>query len=222
VKEGTMPAATSQNASGKTTRIAVFANFFKGYMSASTIVAASIPIPISNWKLIPIYAQQRGFLTVYASLFCFLLLAFVFSIRHRLAVPLFSKGKLGAILAALPFVFILLTLACILAYHAVLLQSITDLRELGLRNTTTDLLDKVDANEIPHALALGASYLGIFIFAESAFVLMAIREYLQDLMHLDETALLYGTPHSIAAASSAQTALAAENLADSHSPSRLA
>jgi len=28
-------------------------------------------------------------------LFCFLLLAFVFSIRHRLAVPMFSKGKMS-------------------------------------------------------------------------------------------------------------------------------
>jgi hypothetical protein len=220
MKEGTMPEETDQNASGKSMRIAVFANFFKGYMSASTIVAASIPIPVTNWKLIPIYAQQRGFLTVYASLFCFLLLAFVFSIRHRLAVPIFSKGKLGAFLAALPFIFILLTLACILTYHAVLQQSIADLRELGLRNTTSDLLDKVDAAEIPHALALAASYLGIFIFAESAFVLMAIREYLQDLMHLDETALLLGTPHAIAVRPTAPSPLSAESAAsftESHS-----
>ena len=65
-------------ASANTTRLEVFANFFKGYMSVSTIVAASIPIPVASWKLIPIYSQQRGFLTVYASLFCFLLLAFVF------------------------------------------------------------------------------------------------------------------------------------------------
>jgi|SRR5664279_436261 hypothetical protein len=177
----------------KQTRIAVFAGFFKSYMSASTIVAASIPIPVATWKLIPIYAQQRGFLTVYASLFCFLLLAFVFSIRHKLAVPMFSKGKAGTFIAILPFVFILLTLASIIAYHAVLQQSIEQLRELGLRNTTTDLLDKVDATEIPHAVLLAATYLGIFIFAESAFVLMAIREYLQDLLHLDEIALLRGT-----------------------------
>ena len=206
-----MPAATTQDASGKT-RIAVFANFFKGYMSASTIVAASIPIPVTNWKLIPIYAQQRGFLTVYASLFCFLLLAFIFSIRHRLAGPLFSRGKRGAILAMLPFVFILLTLACILAYHAVLQQSIGELRDLGFSKiSTTDLLDKVDANEIPHALALAASYLGIFLFAESAFVLMAIREYLQDLMHLDETALLSGTHPSMAVPASPQLPLASES-----------
>jgi hypothetical protein len=53
-------------------------------------------------------------------------------------------------------------------------------------------LDKVDATEIPYAVPLAACYLGIFIFAESAFVLMAIREYLQDLLQLDEIALLHG------------------------------
>jgi len=184
---------TKRAGPGKTMRIAVFANFFKGYMSVSTIVAASIPIPIATWKLIPIYSQQRGYLTVYASLFCFLLLAFVFSIRHRLAVPMFSKGKMSSFIAALPFLFIVLTLACIMTYHAVLQQSIEQLRGLGLRFTTADLLDKVDATEIPYAVPLAACYLGIFIFAESAFVLMAIREYLQDLLQLDEIALLHGT-----------------------------
>jgi hypothetical protein len=184
---------TKRAGPGKSMRIAVFANFFKGYMSVSTIVAASIPIPIATWKLIPIYSQQRGFLTVYASLFCFLLLAFVFSIRHRLAVPMFSKGKMGSFIAALPFLFIVLTLACIMSYHAVLQQSIEQLRGLGLRFTTADLLDKVDATEIPYAVPLAACYLGIFLFAESAFVLMAIREYLQDLLQLDEIALLHGT-----------------------------
>jgi hypothetical protein len=184
---------TKRAGPGKSMRIAVFANFFKGYMSVSTIVAASIPIPIATWKLIPIYSQQRGFLTVYASLFCFLLLAFVFSIRHRLAVPMFSKGKMDSFIAALPFLFIVLTLACIMSYHAVLQQSIEQLRGLGLRFTTADLLDKVDATEIPYAVPLAACYLGIFLFAESAFVLMAIREYLQDLLQLDEIALLHGT-----------------------------
>ncbi len=80
-----------------------------------------------------------------------------------------------------------------MTYHAVLQQSIEQLRGLGLRFTTADLLDKVDATEIPYAVPLAACYLGIFIFAESAFVLMAIREYLQDLLQLDEIALLHGT-----------------------------
>jgi len=177
------------------TRLAGFANFFKGYMSVSTVVAASIPIPVASWKLIPMYAQQRGFLTVYASLFCFLLLAFVFSVRHRLAGPMFFRGRLGGVVAALPAVFIGLTLACIVGYHALIQQSIGQLRELGFSTKTMkDLLDQIDATQIPYGIELAACYLGIFIFAELAFVLMAMREYLQDLLHLDEVSLLRGLP----------------------------
>lgn len=175
------------------TRLAGFANFFKRYMSVSTVVAAAIPIPVAGWKLIPMYAQQRGFLTVYASLFCFLLLAFVFSIRHRLARPMFFSGRMGAVVAAMPAVFIALTLACIVTYHALIQESITQLRYLGFsKYSMKDLLDQTDATYIPYSVQIAASYLGIFIFAELAFVLMATREYLEDLLHLDEVSLLRG------------------------------
>ena len=186
-----MPDERLQTAPSKPTRLAGFATFFKSYMSVSTIAAAAIPIPVASWKLIPIYAQQRGFLTVYASLFCFLVLALVFSIRHRLVRPMFSHGPLGGVVAALPAVFIVLTLACIMTYHALLQASIGQIRDLGLGTTSMkDLLDKIDATQIPYAVELAACYLGIFFFAELAFVLMAMREYLQDLLHLDEVELL--------------------------------
>lgn len=175
------------------TRVRAFAQFFKSYMSVATIAAASIPIPVATWKLIPLYAQQRGFLTVYTSLFCFLLLAFVFSIRHRLAPLMFSAGAKSALLAALPMGFIFSTLACILEYHYLVRISIQRLRLLGLNRSTAELLAKMDSTEIPYALPLAAAYLGIFLSAEAAFILMAIREYLQDVLRLDETALLTGS-----------------------------
>jgi len=189
-----MSATVRSDAPEKSSRIRVFATFFKSYMSVSTVVAASIPIPVASLKLIPVYAQQRGFLTVYASLFSFLLLAFVFSIRHRLAPRMFSHGFAAWLLAALPFLFIALTVGSILAYHFYLLQSIQELRSLGIHLTTTELLEKTDATEIRHALLLAATYLGIFVFAEAAFVLMAMREYLQDVLHLSEQQLLKGLP----------------------------
>jgi hypothetical protein len=195
-----MAVEARQSVPATSTRLAGFANFFKGYMSVSTIVAASIPIPVGSLKLIPVFSQQRGFLTVYASLFCFLLVAFVFSIRHRLTGPMFAKGPAGALIAALPFVFIVLTLGSVIAYHAVLLQSIGELRYLGFSKVPMkDLLDQMDGTQIPNAVELAACYLGIFIFAESAFVLMAIREYLQDLLRLDEVTLLRGAPETIEA-----------------------
>jgi hypothetical protein len=43
-----------------------------------------------------------------------------------------------------------------------------------------------------------ACYLGIFLFAETAFLLMAIREYLQDLLKIREEDLILGPPaHSM-------------------------
>jgi len=177
---------------GNPTRFAAFAKFFKGYMSVWAIAAASIPIPIGSWKLIPIYAHQRGFLTVYASLTCFLLLAAVFSIRHRLSVILFSRSRASALVAILPFFFLALTLISIFFYHLTLQRSLAELRSLGVVSPTRVILDSADVSDIPYALALSISYLGIFVFAEAAFLLTAVREYLQDALHLDELALLRG------------------------------
>jgi hypothetical protein len=39
-----------------------------------------------------------------------------------------------------------------------------------------------------------ASYLGIFVCSEIAFLLMAVQEYLQDLLRMNEEALIRDTP----------------------------
>jgi hypothetical protein len=187
---GSVTEARPQESAERPLRIAVFANFFKSYMSVSTIVAASIPIPVASLKLIPTYTQQKGYLTVYASLFCFLSLAFVFSIRHRLAARIFSSGKPGLLIAIAPAACIVLTLASILSYHFVLQNSLSQLRSLGVTGPTSEILNRADYSDIPNALALSTCYLGIFLFSELAFVLMAMREYLQDVLSLDEVALM--------------------------------
>ena len=158
-----------RTARGKPPRLAAFATFFKSYMSVAAVVLACIPIPIASWRLLPIFTQQKGFLTVYSSLFCFLLVAFIFSIRHSLAKQMFWGGKWGRTISTLPFVFIGATLACILAYHATLQESIQQLRQLGAAATTSLLLENTDYTEIPRSLALAGYYLGIFVFAEAAF-----------------------------------------------------
>lgn len=175
-------------------RLRAFAVFFRSYMNVAAIVAASIPIPVTAWKLIPIYTQQRGFLTVYSSLFCFLTLAFLFSLRHRLARHMFAGGWQSYLLSSIPLLAIVSTLLCILEYHNLLQQSVLQLRSLGLNRATSELLAKIDSTEIPFGLPLAGCYLGIFLSAETAFVMMALREYLQDAMHLDERALLNGEP----------------------------
>ena len=184
--------AQVENVEERSLRIKVFANFFKSYMSVSTVVVAAIPIPVSAWKLIPLYAQQKQFLMVYSSLFCYLLLAFVFSIRHWLARWMFCRGMRGFWAGILPLVCIFGSLGCICEYHNLLQHSVEQLRSLGLMATTQELLEKMDSTEIPYGLPLAACYMGFFLFAEAAFVLMAIREYLQDLLHLSERELVRG------------------------------
>jgi hypothetical protein len=173
-------------------RIRAFANFFKSYMSVSAVVVAAIPIPVSSWKMIPLYAQQRKFLMVYSSLFCYLLLAFVFSIRHWLARRMFGRGVGRALVTVLPLALILGSLGCICEYHHLLQQSVEQVRSLGVDATTSDLLERMDATEIPLGLPLAACYMGFFLCAEGAFVLMAIREYLQDLLGLEDRELVRG------------------------------
>lgn len=174
-------------------RIRGFATFFKSYMSVSTVVAASVPIPVASLKLIPAYSQQRGFLTVYSSLLCFLLLAFLFSIRHRLSLWMFARGRQNGWLSLVPLLCILLTVASICGYHVVLQKSLDQFRALGVTASSVEILKAADYAEIPYATLLSVLYLGIFLFAEAAFVLMALREYLQDVLRLNEKALLRGS-----------------------------
>jgi hypothetical protein len=171
-------------------RFANFGRFFKNYMSVSAIIAASVPIPVASLKLIPTYAQQRGFLTVYSSLLCFLLVAFAFSIRHGLGERIFFSGKLRGLIASLPAMAIVCCVGCIAGYHWTLERSLETWVARGTLSTSEQILSGTDLREIPIALPLTIYYLGIFVFAETAFVIMALREYLQEELHLEERVLM--------------------------------
>src|SRR5271169_2305594 len=94
-------------------RFAAFAQFFKAYMGTASIVTASLPIPVAAFHLIPTYAAQEKFLSTYTSLFCFLMLAYLFYIRHALGRAMFFTRPDGhvAFRAFLSFVPLLLILA---------------------------------------------------------------------------------------------------------------
>jgi len=51
-------------------------------------------------------------------------------------------------------------------------------------------LKATDAQQIPFDSKLMVAYLGMFLCAEAAFTLMAMKEYLQDLLHISEAALI--------------------------------
>lgn len=63
--------------------------------------------------------------------------------------------------------------------------------ESGIESTF--ILANAEITKFPQqGMLLMLSYLGIFLFAESAFMLMAIKEYMQDLLHITEKQIIYG------------------------------
>jgi hypothetical protein len=165
-------------------------------MNLSSLVAASVPIPVTALHIIPVYSAQARFLGVYTSAFCFLLLGFAFYSRHSIAKwALGTKGhptKHSTILLALPGALIVAGLSLVISYHSVLQFSIQDLRSLGVHASTAQILENTDYTEIPRFTLLCACYLGMFLSMEAAFILMALREYLQDILGLSEIDLIDG------------------------------
>ncbi len=207
-------------------RVKSFARFFKNYMSIWSVVVAALPIPITSFNLIPVVEGQKEVLSTYTTLFCFLLLGFIFYSRHVMAKfffpeffisrqkqqeldnrvrnnkllaldhkqPLeltdyrirysFSSLWRGAkIINALPLILIILFVCSAFEYHYLISSIIT--------HTGADP-KAVVCSSLYSTLLMGL-YLGIFIFAEAAFILMAIKEYIQDLLRISDESLMSRT-----------------------------
>lgn len=263
-------------------RVHTFASFFKNYMSVSSVVVASLPIPIASLHLIKTYSAQTKMFSVYTSLFCFLILGFIFFSRHSLGRIMFADNNARAmrlLLSSLPLALILASFLMVYSYQNLLRNSlvVTKARELAAvqggeissaffydldhtdydyevitlsRNFLSDrdaflasdaatlndvaiavatrhktsewpaaagqaaqdfyshhiplsayignpkqaTIDPLDSplETIPWSMWLTVYYLGIFAFAEAAFVLMALKEYLIDLLHLSDAFLITG------------------------------
>ena len=169
-------------------------------MSVSTLVTAALPIPVAALHLIPTYESQTKFLSTYASLFCFLILSFVFYLRHSLARVMFGRldKERSLVLSLTPLLLILLAASSVVAYHFALQQSLDEARTIaitkGLPFDTDSLLKTTDLSSVPNATKLSCYFLGIFIFSEAAFLIMALREYLQDLLGHSDAQLIGSRP----------------------------
>lgn len=233
-------------------RVRSFALFFKNYMSISTLVVAALPVPVTSLGFIPTFAAQTKLFSVYTSLFCFLLLGFIFYLRHSLARKMFREfdveekphqsrfvGLVRKYLRrsqtwfvnTLPLLFITCSLILVFQYNDVLQREVNTVRDFNAAvrqygetrvvktgngkfivlyegPTTTQpaplsayieekypvtfkgILTNTDLNDIPFGSRLLLIYVGIFLTAEAAFVLMAIKEYLQDLLGLTDVNLI--------------------------------
>jgi hypothetical protein len=212
----------------KPERVIAFANFFKRYMSVSSVVVASLPIPVTSLHLIPTFTAQTKLLSVYTSLFCFLTLGFIFYSRHQLArlmfpeyfdqeVSLTSSGSdeenrmwikrdnrrrmrrkiWREFIVGLPLLFIAASLVATFQYNDVLNLNVQKIAlasikpGAGLRDFR-DILEHTDLMNIEYGSRLMILYIAIFVTAEAAFIMMAIKEYLQDIVGLTEMDLIKG------------------------------
>src|SRR5271165_3333720 len=185
----------SENEPHEPVRFAAFAQFFKAYMGTASIVTASLPIPVAAFHLIPTYAAQEKFLSTYTSLFCFLMLGYLFYIRHALGRAMFFTRPDGHVafrtfLSFVPLLLILASLSLVALYHHYLMDSLLVFSQQGVISSTTDVLKTADYREIPDSLQLTVCYLGMFLTAEAAFILMALREYLQDVLKIQDASLI--------------------------------
>lgn len=225
-------------------RVRAFAEFFKRYMSISTLVIAALPIPVTSLDLIPTFAKQTKIFSVYTSLFCFLILGLIFYLRHQLARILFHeffsnenywvtptdqnhphvrwrrnvrKFLKASLIGLIPFLLIAASVFSAFQYNDNLVNSVGEiedtLKERGREVPAMDateaeikainkayndslrfdsILKNTELDNIPVGSRLMLLYILIFITAEAAFVLMAIKEYLQDLVKLTEIELIRG------------------------------
>jgi hypothetical protein len=100
------------------------------------------------------------------------------------------------VIAFAPLLLIALSMYCVFAYHEALYRSIANLTRVDVTNPDEvakmekHALQTTPASMIPNGSRLMMLYLGIFLSAEGAFILMAIKEYLQDLLGFDDVRLI--------------------------------
>jgi hypothetical protein len=147
-------------------RIRQFAAFFKNYMGISSFVVAALPVPVTMLKLIPVYREDAGSLSVLTSLSCFLVLAYIFFNRHSLVKTLIERPSRMVYVSVLGM--IAMSILLFLFYHMLFFEAV----DLGFGPATR--------------IYLMGLYTGFFVLAEAAFVIMATKEYMQDLLGYTE------------------------------------
>lgn len=157
------------------------------------ILLACLPVAATEFGLIPIYESQRRILPACASFFCFLGFAYVFSLRHGLARAMFgvrllssngdsTRARYRISIDHLPACLILASLGAAAIYLSAF--------ESGRGLPTFPALPRSSAG----AVALALSFVAMFLLAEAAFAIMAVREYLQDVLGLSDAAIIAGVP----------------------------
>ncbi len=186
-------------------RLQVFADAFKSYMGVMPVVTAALAPLLTFLKAIPTYESQRTTLATLSGTLGFLLLAWLFYVRRTIALGSLVRG-FRFLINMIPFLLIVGTVASFVGYVQVLGASTDSALKQAADNhwtyvdkdktpefkTGSDILGHWDDRPIPYSVSLQLLYLAIFLFAECAFVMMALREYINDTRHVSELEWMFG------------------------------
>ena len=174
-----------------------FTSPLRHYTGIWCLFVAALPIVVTRFGLIPVYESQKNLLPAYASFFCLLSLAYVFSQRHRLARAMFAAPLLWtdpdsvqskkpnrlSINGALAGM-ILGALVCAAIYLWAF--------EGGRTSPDFPALPPSSMN----AVLLALSFITLFLLASGAFAIVAVREHMQRVLGLSDEEVITGLPRS--------------------------
>jgi hypothetical protein len=180
------------NQESQQNRLQVFANVFKGYMGVMPIATAALAPLLTALNVLPVYESQRKPLATMAGLLGFLLLAWLFYVRRTIALGGISRTY-RVFFNFCPLLLVLGSIGCYIGYTSALDASIeTVIASHATLNRTAVLGQWSQENSAPVSTALQLYYLGMFLLAEGAFILMAMREYANDVRQISEYDWMFG------------------------------
>ncbi|HEY3936927.1 MAG TPA: hypothetical protein VGL97_05830 [Bryobacteraceae bacterium] len=183
-------------------RLQAFSNVFKGYMGVMPIVTAALAPLLTAMNVLPTYDSERKPLALIAGVLGFLLLAWLFYVRRTISLGSLQPGY-RTFFNFCPLLLIAGSIVCYVCYANTLDASIAAIP--GTHSRSTLLGDWSHDNAIPYAVPLQLLYLGMFLFAEAAFVMMALREYANDVRHISELEWMFGSQQGTPGLTSAGT-----------------
>jgi len=174
-----------------------FTSPLRHYTGMWCLFVAALPVLVTQFGLIPVYESQKNLLPAYASFFCLLSLAYVFSQRHRLARAMFAARLLWSDLDPVQSKkpkplsingglagMILGALGCAAIYLWAF--------EGGRPSRDFPALPPSSMN----AVLLALSFITLFLLASGAFAIVAVREHMQRVLGLSDAEVITGLPRS--------------------------
>jgi hypothetical protein len=110
-----------------------FARFFKAYNVGLSLVVAAVPILISVWDAVPLYANTKNYLALVTSVASYLLVGFIFSQRAaigRLYFPAWTGAaysrdfRVGRLFGKVPLLLLAVSVLSFYFYFPLLNRSI--------------------------------------------------------------------------------------------------